>query len=172
MKKLTLFNLLISAFASISIAQQKIVFEEIVDTMKYNPIQKNYVLPKLVSCTFSNGINQQLILDKIKDDSLIFKKVNNESQNFDCVYSSIKKIKIHKKGENILYVFFWSSVGITIYTINAAINNSLIWPEGRNGNKKALIFTALSVVPISIAIISASTFSKSYRPNKWKLIAK
>ena len=77
MKKLTLFIILISAFASISIAQQKIVFEEIVDTMKYNPIQKNYVLPKLVSFTFSNGINQQLILDKIKDDSLIFKKVNN-----------------------------------------------------------------------------------------------
>jgi len=154
-------------------AQQKIVFEQITPTF-INKIKREYLLPKSVTCTFNNGTKQRLVLEKVKGDSLIFQKYYNQTQNFDCVFSSLKKIKVHRKGENFTYVLF---SGFTIFGLALtafAVENPDFVASG--AADPSGFFYALIVYPIVLtttgAIITSTSFPKKYYTDEWKLYVK
>ena len=101
-KTVTVFILLF--IGNFCFGQQRIVFQKI-DPNQFAPFTKVYSLPKSVTCTFNDGTKQRLVLESINGDSLIFRKYYNQTQSFDCVFSSLKKIKIHKKTKTF-YIFY------------------------------------------------------------------
>ncbi|MCX6186746.1 MAG: hypothetical protein NTU43_07085 [Bacteroidetes bacterium] len=113
MKTLALLLIFIFGFL-LTQAQQKIVFLN-----KNKNSSKAYSLPLSVTCTFNDGSEKRLILENVIGDSLVFKKFYNQS-NFDCKYSSLIKLHIHKNGENFIYGFFGIfSVSTFLFTVLA-----------------------------------------------------
>ena len=169
-KILAVFILLFSC--NFIFAQQKIVFEKIHDNFKVH-LKKIYTLPKSVTCTFKDGTKQRLVLEKVKGDSLIFRKYYNQTQNFDCTLSSIKNIKIYNKDEKVLYVLFSGFALTTVSFIAAAIyNNHPPTDAGDPSLFYANLFSFASIFPITGAIITCAYFPKNYKLSKWKLYAK
>jgi hypothetical protein len=173
MNKMVAFFILLF-INSICFAQQKIVFEKN-DSNLFAPFTKEYTLPKSVHCTFKDGTQERLVLEKVKGDSLIFQKYYNKTQNYDCVFSSLKKIKIHKNGEVTLYILF---VGLT----GSAVTMSYLSYLGFNteikdaGESAPRLMATLILFPVAIttigAVITLANFPKSYKPKKWKMYAK
>ena len=171
MNKVVAFFILLLSL-NLCFAQQKIVFEK-VDANQFSPFKKEYTLPKSVTCTFKNGTKQRLVLEKVKGDSLIFQKYYNQPQNFDCVFSSLEKIKIHKKDEEVLYVLFSGFALTTASFITIAIlDNHPPVDAGDPSLGLAYLFSMATIFPITGAIITASSFPKNYKISKWKLYAK
>ena len=171
MKNLLLIFILLSA-CNFCFAQQKIVFEKIHDNFKEH-LKKEYALPKSVTCTFKNGTQHRLVLEKVTGDSLIFRKYYNQTQNFDCVFSSLIAIKIYNKDEKVLCLLFTGFALTTASLITAAILNN--HPQVESGDPSlfyANLFSMATIFPITGAIITAAYFPKNYKLNKWKLYAK
>ncbi|MFZ4797444.1 MAG: hypothetical protein ACOYMA_08105 [Bacteroidia bacterium] len=62
-----------------------------------------YKYPKEVVCVFKDGNKQKLILEKLENDSLIFKKYYNQ-KNCDCTMTSVKSLRVidRKFNENVI----------------------------------------------------------------------
>ena len=171
MNKIVAFFILLF-ICNICFAQEKIVFEQQQATF-IEPVKRVYTLPKSVTCTFNDGTKQRLVLERINGDSLIFQKYYNQTQNYDCIYSALQKIKIHKKGEMFLYTLLAGFTGTTIFFLTVA--NILDHPQTDVGDPSklfAVVFRIASILPISGAVITVASFPKKYNPHDWKLYAK
>ncbi len=173
MNKILAFFILLF-ICNFSFAQQMIVFEQTIPNF-INQIKREYTLPKSVTCTFKNGTKHRLVLERINGDSLIFRKYYNQTQNYDCVFSSLKKIKIHKKKENALYVLCPILASASIFL--AYTSNYLILRGNLDIGDPSLSMTYDFLIPLSIisgvsAIIISTSFPKKYNPHNRKLYAK
>jgi hypothetical protein len=150
-------------------AQQRIVFD-----LHKGKWLEEYTLPKSVTCTFKNGTKQRLVLEKVKGDSLIFRKYYNQQLSYDCLYSSLKKIKVHKKGEEITYTVFFMSLATSVAFLTSAVilGDSVPSDAGDPSHGTAGVLVILTAIPFTGIIISAFNLPKHYEPTEWKLYAK
>ncbi len=142
-------------------AQQKIVFEN-----QTTISSRSFTLPISVTCFFKDNSQQDLLLESVHGDSLIFKKYYNLPQNFDCKYSSLEKIKIHKNAERasaVLCAFLAISAIITIPA-------SIVFLA--NGNAAATTTVPISIVSTLGTIALVSIPNNDFETNEWRIYAK
>lgn len=156
-------------FSIVAIAQQRIVFE-----LKDGSKAKEYRLPKSVTCTFNDGTKQRLVLEAVNGDSLIFRKYYNQQQNFDCIYSSLKKIRVHKSSDVLLYSTFITCSGTAILMIVSAfyLSSGVQNDAGDPSLGIASFLISASVLPITGAIITGFKLPPKFKTEKWTLYAK
>ena len=152
-------------------AQQNLFFEEIRDS-HYQPAIKKYSLPQSVTCTFKDGTKKRLMLENVQGDTLFFRKYYNQAGNA-CLYSSLEKIKIHKEGEVLTGILCAGFSGTAIFLVTiATIANHPPTDASDPSQFISHVFAMASIIPITGAIITAVSFPKSYKLNKWKMYVK
>jgi len=169
----TLIISVILLISNLLFAQQRIVFEKIHDNFKEH-LKYEYNLPVSVTCTFTDGTKKRLVLEKVKGDSLIFRKYYNQNENYDCVLSSVTKIRIHKYGENFLYTLFGLSSISTpvITTFSIILWNSVPVEAGASDQLFGAILIPVAVITAATAIISAKSLPRNFELKRWKMYAK
>jgi hypothetical protein len=148
-------------------AQQKIVFEK-----RFNLKIKTYKLPKEVTCVFNDGRRYLLTLEQVKGDTLVFEKELQQTQNFECNFSDLKKIKFHKKGEEVLYTLTAASTaltGICIAGFFVAISQYK-QPNENGGYPAFILFPPLALITGSISTLFYSTLPKSYNFKDYTIV--
>ena len=162
---------ILSCISSFCLAQQQIMFNKIIDPTYY-PVTKQYTLPQSVTCFFKDGSKKRMMLEHVNGDTLFFIKFYNQTGNA-CLYSSLRKMKIHKKGEVFLGVLCAGFSGTAIFFVTIAIMSN--HPPTDAGDPSLAIShlaAIASTIPITGAIITAAALPKHYDPQKWKLYAK
>ncbi len=134
-----------------------------------------YQLPKSVTCSFKKGENIRLKLVKVDGDSLFFEKYYNQPKNYDCIFTDLKKIKIHDKNEVITYSAFGLSSILLIFCASSAFY-CFSTSDGEYGNinlgyAKGL-WTPTTIIFSFSTILLANTFPRKFQITKWKLYAK
>jgi len=113
-------------------AQQKLTFFNI-----RTGLERTYMLPLIVECSFKDNSSQTLIIERISRDSLFFKKYYN-APSYDCNISEIRKIRI-KRDLNFIrdislagaYGFSSFIYGVsTVMALSPSVFNSeySLWP--------------------------------------------
>jgi hypothetical protein len=159
-----------SLFGLLSNAQQTLFLEKI-----KNGNVKAINLPCEVDVKFKDGKSKTLLLQKISSDSFYFKKYYNQPENYDCGISSVEKIFVPKKGQNILYTAFVITTGVAVLVTPFAIFGPFKeLSDASDPTRTIAIFFGIPVSAISIisSVIIASKFPKSYKTSKWRFYVK
>lgn len=166
-KLLVFINL--SLFVLLCNAQQKLFIEKI-----SNGKTKAYKLPKEVTCVFTDGRKYLLTLERIKGDTLVFEKEFQQTQNFECKFSDLIKIKFHKNGEEVLYTLTVASTASTVALIVGffVAINQYKQPNENGGFPAFLLLPPLALITGSISALFYSTLPKSYNYTEYTIVGR
>lgn len=164
MKRIALLLIFMFGFLLIH-AQQQIVLVN-----KNNNSSKSYSLPLSVTCTFKDGSKKRLILENVIGDSLVFEKYYNQYK-YDCKYNFIVKMRIHKRGEIVLYTLFGTFLASTVifatvagYCFSAPVND----PGDPSYSTGALLIPVAAISGIG-AVICKNHLPRTYKTKDWEL---
>jgi len=135
-----------------------------------------FPLPVRMKCNFKNGISQKLILENIRNDSMIFTKYYNQ-QNFDCKMSDVRSVKVIETNKIFREVQFITYASVTaclglLSTVPLFYFNPHV--EGDAYGILAILFFGIPATFLS----SASTVATSdampfvFKTDKWTLYVK
>lgn len=146
-------------------AQQKIVFVN-----KNNNSSKSYSLPLSVTSTFQDGSKKRLILENIIGDSLVFEKYYNQV-TYDCTFNSIVKMRIHKRGEIVLYTLFGTFLSSTVIFATAAgyLMSTPVNDPGDPSHSTGVLFIPVAAITGIGAVIFKNHIARTYKTKDWEL---
>lgn len=136
-----------------------------------------FPLPVKMKCKFTNGITQQLILETISNDSMIFKKYYNQ-QNFDCKTSEIKSVtvletrKIFREARFITAVASSALFGMLASAPFFFINKNITEGEGEIIVAGLLFGFPLAVISSASIITTSDALPFVFKTEKWKWYVK
>lgn len=164
MKRIALLLIFIFGFL-LTHAQQQIVFEN-----KNNNSSKSYSLPLSVTCYFKDGSKKRVVLENVIGDSLVFEKYYNQVK-YDCTFNSIVKMRIHKRGEIVLYTLFGTFLASTAifaavagYSFSAPVND-----PGNPSYTIGALFIPVAAVSGIGAVIFKNHLPRTYKTKDWEL---
>ena len=172
MRKIITFifcSIIFSATAQVSQKAKTIIFEN-------GKRVRAFQLPTKMVCAFKDGRVQQLILENIINDTLIFKKYYNQ-QNFDCTLNSILRIDVNNTDRNIKKAKFITSIAATLTFATLTVAGILKYnPHYEEGDFSLLfaLFLGLPATIISSVSVIANTDALPFifETNKWKVYVK
>lgn len=148
-------------------SQQRIFFIDKENTEKKVAI---YKLPQHVTCTFSNGEKQSLILEKVIGDTLIFEPFQYSSENPTYLFSNLKKVYFHKKGEHVLKIITLGFAGVSAISV-VGVFSSLIQRDEYAGIA-ILVLSPFALITGTIAGLVYTTLPKSYNSKTHQIFIK
>lgn len=135
-------------------------------------IDQVLTLPRKVKCIFKDGSKQNLVLEKIIEDSLIFKKVAGINKNFNYNINAIEIIKVNKKDFGLFYkIGIFSALSVYMSYQTDQIMSQISKGVGQ-GFPPYIIFIAMSPLTIGSAIISLVSIAnirKNYPLKDWRI---
>jgi hypothetical protein len=166
-----IFFLLIVLCAFNAKSQQRIFFIN-----KENPEKKVaiYKLPQHVTCTFSNGEKQSLVLEKVIGDTLIFEPFQYSSEHPTYLFSNLKKVYFHKKGEHVLKIITLGFAGVSVTSlVGFFIAANQYEPPTENGGFPAFILLPpFALITGTVAGLVYTTLPKSYKSKNYQIFIK
>lgn len=143
---------------------------------KENPEKKVaiYKLPQHVTCTFSNGEKQSLVLEKVIGDTLIFEPFQYSSEHPTYLFSNLKKVYFHKKGEHVLKIITLGFAGVSVATVVGffVAANQLRQSSENGGDIGILFLPPFALITGTIAGLVYTTLPKSYKSKNYQIFIK
>lgn len=165
MKRMALLLIFIFGVLLTHAQQQIRFFKE-----KSDRVSKTYTLPVSVTCTFLDGSKKRLMLEKIIGDSLVFEKYYNQV-TYDCTFNSIFKMRMHKRGEIVLYTLFGTFLSSTVIFATAAgyLMSTPVNDPGDPSHSTGVLFIPVAAITGIGAVIFKNHIPRTYKTKDWEL---
>jgi hypothetical protein len=166
-----IFFVLIVLYTLNAKSQQRIFFIN-----KENPEKKVaiYKLLQHVTCTFNNGEKQSLVLEKVIGDTLIFEPFQYSSEHPTYLFSNLKKVYFHKKGEHVLKIITLGFAGVSLTSlVGFFIAANQLRQSSENGGDIGILFLPpFALITGTIAGLVYTTLPKSYKSKNHQIFIK
>lgn len=169
--KLAIYLFVFFLFSMLCNAQQSILL-----TSNSNGEISNaqvFKLPITVTCKFKNQESKILVLERVNGDSLFFKTQLNQVNENNCLYSDLKLIQFHTKGNDSKYAFALFSSSIALFSTAFIVYGiSQKNTASQVSQLAAVISFPVMLISTTLSIISLSNLPPKYSYSKYSLIVK